>query len=421
MPGALRSIFKVSHVRGCLFKAQVRRLSLLEYHSHKLLKDFDIPVPRGFVVETPEEAREVVAKINAPSVVKAQVLAGGRGKGKYESDGQGGVRIMSSGIEAFENASRMIGYYLETKQTPPGGLLVKKLYIYKAVDIAQEYYVALTFDRDRSMPVLLISNVGGVDIESNADRLEHYWFDMTHGITDEIVAYIQAQLGFSDQEMGVISHILRQMVKLFREKDATLLELNPLVRTCEGQFVCLDAKFTFDNSARFRQAEIFGLEERLPDEEDEYEASQAGLSYVRLNGDIGNLVNGAGLAMATNDLVSLYGGKCANFLDVGGGATRQTLLKAFEILNRDTRIRGILINIYGGIVRCDMIAESIVAAAKQLKGFKVPVVIRLQGTNSDKGLELIAKSALDNVIVEPDFELAAEKIVNATKHSHQRG
>lgn len=243
----------------------------------------------------------------------------------------------------------MIGYYLTTKQTPPGGLLVKKLYIYKAVDVAQEYYVALTFDRDRGMPVLLISNVGGVDIESNADKLEHYWFDMTHGITSEITAYIQAQLGFSDSEIGVISHILHQMVKLFKEKDATLLELNPLVRTPEGRFVCLDAKFTFDNSARFRQPEIFSLEERLPDEEDEYEASKAGLSYVRLDGNIGNIVNGAGLAMATNDLVSLFGGKCANFLDVGGGATKETVSKAFELLNRDSRIKGILVNIYGGM------------------------------------------------------------------------
>jgi succinyl-CoA synthetase beta subunit len=394
----------------------VRRLSLLEYHSHKLLKDYGIPVPDGHVVGSPEEAREVVSKINAPSVVKAQILAGGRGKGKYESDGKGGVRIMSSPIEAFENASMMIGYYLTTKQTPPGGLLVKKLYIYKAVDVAQEYYVAITFDRDRGMPVLLISNVGGVDIESNADKLEHYWFDMTHGITTEITAYVQAQLGFSDSELVVISHILHQMVKLFREKDATLLELNPLVRTPEGHFVCLDAKFTFDNSARFRQPEVFSMEERLPDEEDEYDAAEAGLSYVRLDGNIGNIVNGAGLAMATNDLVSLFGGKCANFLDVGGGATKETVSKAFDILRRDSRIKGILVNIYGGIVRCDMIAESIITAAAST-GFKVPVVVRLQGTNSDKGLKIIEKSGLRNLIVEPDFELAAEKIVEVTRKS----
>ncbi|KAJ5166356.1 Succinate--CoA ligase subunit beta [Penicillium canariense] len=382
---------------------------------------FDIPVPDGFVVGSPEEAREVVSKISALPVgigddslhreSLAQILAGGRGKGKYESDGKGGVRIMNSPIEAFENASRMIGYYLTTNQTPPNGLLVKKLYIYKAVDVAQEFYVALTFDRARYMPVLLISDVGGVDIESNADKLQQYWFDMTHGITREIISYIQAQLGFADPEIAVISHILHQMVKLFREKDATLLELNPLVRTPEGNFVCLDAKFTFDNSARFRQPEIFSLEERLPEEEDQYEASQLGLSYVRLDGDIGNIVNGAGLAMATNDLVGLHGGKCANFLDVGGGATEQTLSKAFEILNRDSRIKGILINIYGGIVRCDMIAESIVAAAASTGGFRVPVVVRLQGTNCEKGLKLIESSGLGNVTVEPDFELAAEKIV----------
>ncbi|KAJ5669256.1 Succinate--CoA ligase subunit beta [Penicillium macrosclerotiorum] len=399
-----------------LFKKQVRQLSLLEHHSHKLLKDFNIPVPNGFVVTTPEEAREVVSTIDAPSVVKAQVLAGGRGKGSYESDGKGGVRIMTSPIEAFENASNMLGYYLTTKQTPIGGLLVKKLYIYKAVDVAQEYYVALTFDRERSMPVLLISDVGGVDIESNTDKLQRYWFHLSHGITPEIIAYVQAQLGFSDTEMSVIGHILHQMVRLFEEKDATLIELNPIVRTSDGHFVCLDAKFNFDNSARFRQPEIFSLEERLPDEEEEYEASKLGLSYVRLDGKIGNIVNGAGLAMATNDLISLHGGNCANFLDIGGAATKTTLSKAFEILNRDPRIQGILINIYGGIVRCDMIAESIIAAAAATGGFNVPIVVRLQGTNSEKGLKLILQSGLENVHVESDFESAAKMIVNLTEN-----
>lgn len=242
----------------------------------------------------------------------------------------------------------MLGYNLTTKQTPPGGILVKKLYIYKAVDVAQEYYVAITFDRTRSMPVLLVSDDGGVNIESNIDKLQRYWFHLSHGITSEISSYVQAQMGFSDADMKTIDHILHQMVKLFREKDATLLELNPLVRTRDGTFVCLDAKFNFDNSARFRQQELFQLEERSPEEEVEYEASQLGLSYVRLDGDIGNIVNGAGLAMATNDLISLFGGKCANFLDVGGGATKETLSKAFEILNSDARIRGILVNIYGG-------------------------------------------------------------------------
>lgn len=245
----------------------------------------------------------------------------------------------------------MLGYYLTTKQTPPGGILVKKLYIYKAVDVVQEFYVAMTFDRGRSMPVLLISDDGGVNIESNVDKLQRYWFHLSHGITTEISSYVQAQMGFSDADMRVIDHILHQMVKLFREKDATLLELNPLVRTREGTFVCLDAKFNFDNSARFRQQALFDLEERSPEEQVEYEASKLGLSYVRLDGNIGNIVNGAGLAMATNDLITLFGGKCANFLDIGGGATKATLSKAFEILNSDSRIKGILVNIYGGKLR----------------------------------------------------------------------
>lgn len=328
---------------------------------------------------------------------------------------------------------------------------MKKLYIYKAVDVAQELYVALTFDRDRGMPVLLISDEGGVNIESNVGNLQKFWFHMPHGIGPEIIAYIQAQLGYSDSEMATMSHIIHQMVELFEEKDATLLELNPLVRTPEGDFVCLDAKFTFDNSARFRQQGLFGLEERSPEEDVEFEASQMGLSYVKLDGYIGNIVNGAGLAMATNDLIDLCGGKCANFLDVGGGATKETLSKAFEILNNDPRIKGILVNIYGGkwsnfsgeatmlteefpgIVRCDMIAESIIAAAEERGGFKVPVVVRLQGTNSDKGLKLVSaarnvttcttempkieNSNTGNLTVEPDFEAAAQTIVRLTGKS----
>jgi succinyl-CoA synthetase beta subunit len=206
----------------------------------------------------------------------------------------------------------------------------------------------MTFDRKHASPVLLISNEGGINIESNIDNLHRLWFNLDTGITDEIDAYIQAELGFSDSEMGTVRHILQQMVQLFKEKDATLLELNPLVKTEEGEFVCLDAKFDFDNSARYRQEEIFGLEERSPEEQEEFEAAKSGLSYVRLEGNIGNIVNGAGLAMATNDLIGLFGGKCANFLDVGGGATRDTLAMAFRILWRDLRVRGVLVNIYGG-------------------------------------------------------------------------
>ncbi|KAI9375097.1 hypothetical protein BJX61DRAFT_531848 [Aspergillus egyptiacus] len=389
----------------------VRRLSLLEHHSHKLLKDFNIPVPHGFVVRSPEAARDLVYKIGAPSLLKAQILAGGRGKGKCNSDGKGGVRIVDSPDEAYDNASKMIGSYLETKQTPPGGLPVEKLYIYKSVDIGQEFYLAMTFDRERYSPVLLMSDEGGVNIESNMNQLKQLWFHLPTGITPEMMAYIEAQFGFSDSEMTTVGGILRNLVKLFQEKDATLLELNPLVRTTEGDFVCLDAKLTFDDAARFRQAELFSLEEHSPDEKDEFEAAQLGLSYVRLEGDIGVIVNGAGLAMATNDLISLYGGKCANFLDIGGGAKEEALSKAFSILHGNPHIKATLINIYGGIVRCDLIAESILAAAAKTGGFNVPVVVRLRGTNCDKGLELIKTSGLENIRFEEDFDTAAKDIV----------
>ncbi|KAJ5210175.1 ATP-grasp fold succinyl-CoA synthetase-type [Penicillium cf. griseofulvum] len=403
--------FQRSHVP---LKAQVRQLSLLEHHSYNLLKEFKLPVPLGFLVTTPEQAKDVVSEINGPSMIKAQVLAGGRGKGKFNSDGKSGVRMVNSPNEAFKSATNMIGHNLTTAQTPADGLRVNKLYIYKAVFIAREFYLAMTFDRQHTSPVLLISSSGGINIESNVDKLHKLRFGISTGITDEIDAYVQAELGFSDAEMKDIHRILVQMVKLFKEKDATLVELNPLVRTDEGEFVCLDAKLGFDNAARYRQKEIFALEERPPDEEEELQLEKLGLSYVRLDGNIGNIVNGAGLAMATNDLISLYGGKCANFLDVGGGATKEALSKGFEILKNDQRVKGILINIYGGIVRCDMIAEAIVAAATEMGGFKCPVVVRLQGTNSEKGLRLVEQSRLENLVVEAEFEKAAQMVVKQT-------
>jgi succinyl-CoA synthetase beta subunit len=246
----------------------------------------------------------------------------------------------------------MLNHNLTTAQTPPSGLPVHKLYIYKAVTITHEYYFAITFDRGRSSPILLISDTGGVNIESS-NNLHKLSFHLETGITPEIDAYIQAELGFSDSEMEQIKTMVCDMVRLFREKDATLLELNPLVRTGEG-FVCLDAKFEFDNSARFRQAGIFaqGAEEGTVQEDEVKSAEELGLSYVRLEGNIGNIVNGAGLAMATNDLITLFGGRCANFLDVGGGATKDGLKKAFGILRNDERVKGVLINIYGGEFIC---------------------------------------------------------------------
>lgn len=243
----------------------------------------------------------------------------------------------------------MLGHYLITKQTPAGGLLVKKLYIYKAVDVAHEYYLSITLDRQKSQPVILISDEGGVNVETNADMLHRFWFPLSEGVTPELIANIRSRLLFSRSEIPVIEHIIRQMVELFIRKDAVLLELNPLALTREGKFICLDAKFDFDDSAQFRQGDLWKFEERTAESENEYDASQHGLVYVRQNGNIGNIVNGAGLAMATNDLINILGGKSANFLDIGGKATTGTLLKAFEILDRDPRVRGIWVNIFGGM------------------------------------------------------------------------
>lgn len=243
----------------------------------------------------------------------------------------------------------MLGHYLKTKQTPPAGLLVKKLYIYKAVDVAHEYYFSVTFDRQKSSPVILISDEGGVNVEANSDKLHRFWFSLSEGITPEIIADIRSRLLFSRTEMPVIEHIIRQMVELFNAKDAILLELNPLALTSEGKFICLDAKFDFDNSAQFKREDMWELEERTPDSECEHDAAKNGLVYIRQDGNIGNIVNGAGLAMATNDLINIHGGKSANFLDIGGKATTSTLLKAFEILGRDSHVQGIWVNIFGGI------------------------------------------------------------------------
>lgn len=398
-------------------KQQFRSLTLLEHHSHKLLQQYGIPVPDGYVVDNPLDAKAVVKKIGAPSMLKSQILAGGRGKGKFDTDGKGGVRMVSTPHEAFTNAAKMLGHYLKTKQTPPIGLLVKKLYIYKAVDVVHEYYFSITFDRQKSCPVILISDEGGVNVEANSDKLHQFWFSLSEGVTPELIAYIRTRLLFSRTEMPVIEHIIRQMVKLFNSKDAILLELNPLALTSEGKFICLDAKFDFDNSAQFRQEDLWELEERTPDSEDEHDASKNGLVYIRQDGNIGNIVNGAGLAMATNDLINIHGGKSANFLDIGGKATTSTLLKAFEILRRDSRVQGVWINIFGGIARCDMIAKSILNAASAMGGFRIPVVVRLQGTNSESALKMLETSGL-NLHTEADFELAATSIIDLASGGH---
>lgn len=322
-------------------------------------------------------------------------MKGGRGKGSFDNGLQGGIQLAESPIAGKEIATKMLGHRLKTKQTSGKGLTVNKVYVAETIKYNEEWYLAMTIDRENYTPVIIISKSGGVDIEKLAkeepEKVLKFNFSLTHGLTDDVVSEVFKTLGISTEETSRLRHILTQMSKLFMEKDATLLEINPLVRSSGGIFTCLDSKFSFDNAAKVRQKELFSQQDFDHEVSEEVEAENYGLVYVRMDGNIGNVVNGAGLAMATNDAIAHYSGASANFLDAGGQATKETMQKAFEIILRDSRVKAILINIYGGIIKCDMIAESIIGAATELGPFPVPIVVRLQGTNSEEGLRLVSR------------------------------
>lgn len=306
----------------------------------------------------------------------------------------------------------MLGHNLVTKQTKQEGLLVDKLYIAEKVGYTNEYYLSITIDRENACPAIIASRHGGMDIEKAAEQdpssVAKLHLNYLEGITDRDARAIAAALHIYSDEISRLQKLLQTLFELFKQKDATLIEINPLVRTTEGHFLCLDAKFSFDNAAAPRQRDLFALEEKETRDADEVEAEKSGLVYIRLEGDIGNVVNGAGLAMATNDAISYYGGNSANFLDAGGQATKETMMDAFRIILRDPRVKVILVNIYGGksrrrlcrflltltgIIRCDMIAESIIAAADQLGPLGVPIVVRLQGTNAEQGQQMVSTTS----------------------------
>lgn len=326
-------------------------MSLHEYQSQNLLKEFDIPVPRGSLACTPEEASKIASSLGT-CILKSQILRGGRGKGNFSSGLKGGIQKVSTAEDAAKMASQMLGHNLVTKQTGKQGMKVDKIYVAETIDYADEWYLAMTIDRENYSPAIILSKSGGVDIESvakqNPETLLTFQFSLSEGITPELVSKVQDALGTSDKETDNLKTILQRMHKLFLQKDATLLEINPLVRSEDGQFTCLDAKFTFDNAAEKRQKDLFALRDVQQEQGDEVEAEKYGLVYIRLNGNIGNVVNGAGLAMATNDAIAYHGGASANFLDAGGQATTETMIKAFQIIMRDSRVKTILVNIYGG-------------------------------------------------------------------------
>ncbi|XP_069687810.1 succinate--CoA ligase [ADP-forming] subunit beta, mitochondrial isoform X2 [Periplaneta americana] len=377
---------------------QQRNLNVHEHISYTLLRDAGIPVPKFGVAKTKDEAREIAKNLNIKDIVlKAQVLAGGRGKGAFKNGLKGGVRMVDTPEEAADLAGKMIGQYLVTKQTGEAGRICNSVMVTERKFPRKEYYVAVMMERAFGGPVVIASSQGGVNIEDvakeNPDAIYYEPVNIMEGLSNEQAERVADKLNLSGEKKTKAVDMLHRLYKLFVEKDALLIEVNPYAEDTEGNYFCLDAKFRFDDNADFRQKEIFALRDWTQEDAKEVEAAKFNLNYIALDGDIGCMVNGAGLAMATMDIIKLHGGSPANFLDVGGGATAQAVKEAFKIITADPKVHAILVNIFGGIMRCDVIAEGIVAAAKDLN-LRVPIVCRLQGTNVDDAKVLIAASGL---------------------------
>jgi succinyl-CoA synthetase beta subunit len=386
-------------------------MKIHEYQAKEILKKFGVAVPKGRVAFTAEEAVEVAKEIGGSAwVVKAQLHAGGRGKA-------GGIKLAKSIEEVYDYAKNMIGSKLVTYQTGPEGKIVRKVLVEEALNIQKELYVGVTLDRSTSRNVVMVSSEGGVEIEQVAmespEKILKEYVDPKVGFMPYQARRLAFGLGLDGEAFKNAVKFLLALYKAYEETDASLAEINPLVLTTDGQVLALDAKMNFDDNALFRHPEI--VEMRDIDEEDplEVEASKYNLNYIRLNGNVGCMVNGAGLAMATMDLIKLAGGEPANFLDVGGGAKTETVEQGFRIILSDPNVKAILINIFGGIVRCDRVAMGVVEAAKKV-GVNVPVVIRLEGTNAEEGARILKESGL-NFIVANGFKDAAEKVVNVLK------
>lgn len=388
-------------------------MNIHEYQAKELLKQYGASVLDGGIAYTADEAEQVAKDLGGPVwVVKAQIHAGGRGKG-------GGVKVVKSVDEVKKVASEMIGMTLVTHQTGPAGKEVNQVYIEDGCAIANELYVSIVVDRETSRIAIIASSEGGMDIEevaaSTPEKIITVTIDPASGISGFHCRKVAFGMGLTGKAAGGVAKAIAALYKAFVEKDAAMLEINPLVVTVNDEVVVLDAKMGFDGNSLYRHKDIQEL--RDPTEEDpmELEASKHELNYIKLDGSIGCMVNGAGLAMATMDIIKLKGGSPANFLDVGGGATRERVTEAFKIILSDPNVEGILVNIFGGIMRCDVIAEGVVAAAKELD-LVVPLVVRLEGTNVEKGKKILAESGL-NIIPASDLGDAAVKVVAAVKEA----
>jgi succinyl-CoA synthetase beta subunit len=386
-------------------------MNIHEYQAKQVLGGFGVPVPRGKAAFTVEEAVKAAEELGGPVwVVKAQIHAGGRGKG-------GGVKVVKSIEDVRKEAQRMLGMTLVTHQTGPEGRVVKRLYIEDGSAIDRELYLSALVDRQTSRIAFIVSTEGGMDIEQVAhdtpERIHTFQIEPAVGYSPYVGNEIAVALGLKGDQAKQMGQVVKKLYDAFIAKDMSLLEINPLVVTKDGNIICLDAKLNFDDNALYRHKDVAEL--RDLDEEDpaEVEAGKYDLNYVKLDGEIGCMVNGAGLAMATMDIIKLFGSEPANFLDVGGGATKEKVTAAFKIIVSDPNVKGILVNIFGGIMKCDIIAEGIVAAAKEIS-LSVPLVVRLEGTNVELGKEILAKSGLA-ITSADNLADAAQKVVKAVK------
>jgi succinyl-CoA synthetase beta subunit len=396
-------------------------MNIHEYQGKAVIKAFGANVSAGFAATTVAEAVEGAKKLPGPLyVVKSQIHAGGRGKGKFKElgpDAKGGVRLAKSVAEVEAHAKEMLGNTLVTIQTGPAGKQVNRLYIEDGSDIEKEFYMSLLVDRVTSRVSFVVSTEGGMDIEAVAhdtpEKIISFSVDPATGVMPHHGRTVAKALGLTGDLAKQAGNVVSQLYAAFIAKDMEMMEVNPLIITTDGNLKCLDAKVSFDGNALYKHPDMVELRDLTEEDAKEIEASKYDLSYIALDGTIGCMVNGAGLAMATMDIIKLYGMEPANFLDVGGGASKEKVTAAFKIITADPNVKGILVNIFGGIMKCDVIAEGVIAAVKEV-GLKVPLVVRLEGTNVDQGKKIINESGL-NVISADDLDDAAQKIVAAVK------
>ena len=393
-------------------------MNIHEYQARELLQRFNVATTRGKVASTLDEAEQIARELgDVEIVVKAQIHAGGRGKGTFKHGFKGGVHVRKTPEEAREVAAEMLGQVLVTHQTGPTGRVVNKVLVAESAEIAREVYFAILLDRATAAPVIVASTEGGVEIESVAakspEKIIREAIDPLVGLQPFQTRKLAKQLGFESSQLKSASKLFEGLYRTFVAFDCSMVEVNPLVVTAKGEVLALDAKFNFDDNALYRHPEIAALRDVAEEDPREVEASKHGLSYIGLDGNIACLVNGAGLAMATMDIIKFYGGEPANFLDVGGGATEEQVTEAFKILIADKNVKAILVNIFGGIMKCDVIAKGIINAAKTVK-LSVPLVVRLEGTNVERGKQLLKESGLE-LIAADDLADAAKKAVAAAK------